>query len=73
MTDIVSGTVSTVTELGKDEAWLQGWLTEQPERLGLGDLEVADGSDEDERSFVATDDDRCFRRRSGVGHGLIHH
>ena len=59
---IVSGAVSTVTELGKDEAWLQGWLKEQPTRLGLGELSVTDGaSDEDaERSFSATDDERCF-------------
>ena len=60
MTNIVSGVVSTVTDLGKDEAWLQGWLKEQPDRLGLGDLEVADGASDDDRSFVATDDDRCF-------------
>jgi hypothetical protein len=59
---IVSGTVSTVSELGKDEAWLQGWLKEQPSRMGLGELEVTDGAadDEDDRSFVATDDQRCF-------------
>ncbi len=60
MTNIVSGAVSTVTDLGKDEAWLQGWLKEQPHRLGLGDLEVADGASDDGGSFVATDDDRCF-------------
>ena len=60
MTNIVSGAVSTVTDLGKDEAWLQGWLKEQPDRLGLGELEVADGASDDDRSFVATDDDRCF-------------
>jgi len=60
MTNIVSGAVSTVTELGKDEDWLQGWLKEQPNRLGLGDLEVADSASEEDRSFVATDDDRCF-------------
>ncbi|MEX1345693.1 MAG: hypothetical protein AB1Z63_13600 [Candidatus Limnocylindrales bacterium] len=60
MTNIVSGAVSTVTELGKDEAWLQSWLREQPNRLGLGDLEVADSAAEDDRSFLATDDDRCF-------------
>ena len=52
---------STVSELGKDEAWLQGWLSEQPSRLGLGELEVAEGAgDDDSRSFVATDDQRCF-------------
>jgi hypothetical protein len=59
---IVSGAVSTVTELGKDEAWLQGWLKEQPARLGLGELSVTDGAsdEDDERSFSATDDERCF-------------
>jgi len=60
MTNIVSGAVSTVTELGKDEGWLQGWLQEQPNRLGLGELEVAESATDDDRSFVATDDDRCF-------------
>ena len=60
MTTIVSGVVSTVTELGKDEAWMQGWLKEQPDRLGLGDLEVGDGASDDDRSFVATDEKRCF-------------
>ena len=58
MTNIVSGAVSTVTELGKDEAWLRSWLKERPNRLGLGDLEVGDTATDD--SFVATDDDRCF-------------
>jgi hypothetical protein len=60
MTTIVSGVVSTVSELGKDEAWMQGWLKEQPGRLGLGDLEVGDGASDDDRSFVATDEARCF-------------
>ena len=60
MTNIVSGTVSTVTDLGKDEAWLQGWLKEHPDRLGLGDLEVADGANDEDQSLVVTDDDRCF-------------
>ena len=58
---IVSGVVSTVSDLGKDEAWMQGWLKEQPDRLGLGELEITDGAaDDDGRSFLATDDDRCF-------------
>jgi hypothetical protein len=58
---IVSGAVSTVSELGKDEAWLQGWLKEQPSRMGLGEMEVTDGAaDDDDRSFVAIDDERCF-------------
>jgi len=60
MTNIVSGVVSTVTDLGKDEAWMQGWLKEQPNRLGLGDLKVSDSASDDDRSFVATDDERSF-------------
>ena len=59
--NIVSGAVSTVTELGKDESWLQGWFSEQPDRLGLGELEITDSdADEDDRSFVAIDAERCF-------------
>ncbi len=58
---IVSGAVSTVSELGKDEGWMQGWLSDDPARLGLGDLEVTDGAaDDEEHTFVATDDERCF-------------
>ncbi len=60
MTNIVSGAVSTVADLGKDEGWLKGWLEEDPERLGLGQLEVADSASDHDRSFVATADDRCF-------------
>ena len=60
MTNIVSGVVSTVTDLGKDEAWMQGWLKEQPNRLGLGDLKISDSASDDDRSFVATDDERSF-------------
>mgnify|MGYP001823488771 CR=1 FL=1 len=60
MTNIVSGAVSTVTDLGKDEVWLQGWLKEQPDRLGLGDLSATDSVADDDRSFVASDDVRSF-------------
>jgi hypothetical protein len=60
MTEIVSGAVSTITDLGKDEAWMANWLADQPQRLGLGELEVADGNEDDDRSLVATDQDRCF-------------
>ena len=60
MTNIVSGAVSTVTDLGKDEGWLRGWLEQQPDRLGLGELEIGETATDDERSFVATDDERCF-------------
>ncbi len=58
MTNIVSGAVSTVTELGKDESFLKSWLKEHPSRLGLGDLEVADSATDD--ALVFTDDERCF-------------
>ena len=60
MTNIVSGAVSTVSELGKDENWLRGWLREQPSRLGLGELTVAESATGDGAAIVATDDDRCF-------------
>ncbi len=61
MTNIVSGAVSTVTDLGKDEAWMCTWLSEQPSRLGLGELTAAEGDhDDDARSFAAIDDERCF-------------
>ena len=59
MTNVVSGAVSTVTDLGKDEAWLHGWLKERPSRLGLGELNTTDGVDDD-GSFVAADDSRSF-------------
>lgn len=61
---IVSGAVSSVAELGKDEAWLQSWLKEEPARLGLGELKMADGDPvQDEAgnpAFLATDDERYF-------------
>ena len=61
MTEIVSGAVSTITELGKDEAWLATWIADRPQRLGLGELQVAESAaDDDDRSLVATDEDRCF-------------
>lgn len=81
---IVSGAVSTVTELGKDEAWLQGWLKDQPDRLGLGELTVADGDpvqDEDGNpAFLAADEeDRYFsvdvllgEMEASQGFGLLH-
>jgi hypothetical protein len=62
--NIVSGAVSTVTDLGKDEAWLQEWLKEEPARLGLGELGVADGEpvqdDDGNPAFLAADDDDRF-------------
>lgn len=62
--NIVSGGISTMADLGKDEAWLQGWLKDKPARLGLGDLSVADGEpvqdDGGNPAFLATDGDRYF-------------
>ena len=62
--NIVSGGISTMTDLGKDETWLQGWLKEQPNRLGLGELSVADGEpvqdDDGNPAFLATDEERYF-------------
>jgi hypothetical protein len=61
---IVSGAVSTVADLDKDESWLQSWLKEEPSRLGLGGLQIADDDpvqDEDGNpAFLATDDERYF-------------
>lgn len=61
---IVSGSVSNVAELGKDESWLQSWLKEEPARLGLGELTMADADPvQDENgnpAFLATDDERYF-------------
>ncbi len=62
-TKIVSGGISTMAELEKDERWLREWLREQPNRLGLGELVVSDvepAQDDDGRAFVATDDTRAF-------------
>jgi len=61
MTNIVSGAVVTISDLGKDEAWMSTWLAEEPSRLGLGQLSTADGDEDgDASTFVATDDERCF-------------
>ena len=61
---VVSGGVSTVADLGKDEAWLQEWLSDEPARLGLGELDMADADpvkDEDGNpAFLASDDDNYF-------------
>lgn len=63
--NIVAGAVSTVGDLDKDEAWLQEWLKDEPNRLGLGEMNVADGEpvqdDEGNPAFLAADDeDRIF-------------
>lgn len=81
--NVVSGAVSTVADLGEDEAWLQGWLKEQPTRLGLGDLKVADGEpvqdDDGNPAFLASDDDHYFcvdvrlgELEASHGFGVLH-
>jgi hypothetical protein len=60
---IVSGAVATLTDLGRDEGCLQGWLKEEPGRLGLGALSVDPSTAEDgamDGTFVASQDGRCF-------------
>ena len=68
---IVSGAVSTVADLDRDNAWLQSWLKEEPARLGLGALEVADADpvqdDEGNPAFLATDEERYFSVDVQVG------
>ena len=62
--NVVSGGLSNMEDLGKDEAWLQEWLKEQPARLGLGELSVSDGDpvqdDDGNPAFLASDDERYF-------------
>jgi hypothetical protein len=63
--NIVAGAVSNVADLDKDEAWLKEWLKDEPNRLGLGQMTVADGEpvqdDEGNPAFLAADDeDRYF-------------
>ena len=62
--NIVSGGLSSWSELGHDESFLRDWLKEAPGRLGLGELSVADPDpvkDEDGNpAFIAEDDERYF-------------
>jgi len=36
--EIVENVYTTLRAIGKDEYWLQHWITEKPSRLGLGNL-----------------------------------
>lgn len=36
--NIIESSYTTLRAIGKDEAWLQKWITERPSRLGLGDI-----------------------------------
>jgi hypothetical protein len=63
--NVVSGTASTLTGIGKDEAWLLGWFRDQPVRLGLGELRPVDegadaAADSEDITFLASDERRCF-------------
>jgi hypothetical protein len=62
--NIVSGGLSTVADLGRDDTWLQEWLAEDPTRLGLGPLRNADNEpaqdDNGNPAFLAADDERYF-------------
>jgi hypothetical protein len=37
---IVENSYTTLKAIGKDESWLQSWITDKPSRLGLGDLSI---------------------------------
>lgn len=38
--EIVDSGYTTLRAIGKDEAWLHGWILERPRRLGLGELNI---------------------------------
>jgi hypothetical protein len=38
--DIKNATATTLKQIGKDEKWLQDWLTEDPQRLGIGNVAI---------------------------------
>lgn len=40
MADVVDNRKASITEIGKDEKWLQDWICSKPERLGLGPLTI---------------------------------
>lgn len=63
--NVVSGTATTLTGIGKDEAWLREWFRDRPDRLGLGELgsasEAADAAAGDgDTTFLVSDERRCF-------------
>jgi hypothetical protein len=63
---VVSGAVSTIADIGRDEAWLRDWLLEQPARMGLGELFAVDGQGDARlegdqvTGFWAADDERLY-------------
>lgn len=63
--NVVSGTATTLTGIGKDEAWLREWFRDRPDRLGLGEIgtagEAADAAaGSGDTTFLVSDDRRCF-------------
>lgn len=42
MTDVFENKTIRLKDAGKNELWLQNWICEKPERLGLGKLEVVE-------------------------------
>lgn len=38
--DIKSASLTTIKAIGKDERWLQDWLVEDPQRLGIGSVVI---------------------------------
>ena len=64
--NVVSGVISTVADIGRDEAWLRDWLREQPARMGLGDLRGIDPEGDDlleegqVTGLLAVDDERVY-------------
>jgi hypothetical protein len=61
---IVAGSVASVADLGKDGSWLKDWLSEEPGRLGIGDLSILDGEpvqgEDGNPAFLATDASRYY-------------
>ncbi|MEW6354451.1 MAG: hypothetical protein AB1469_09215 [Pseudomonadota bacterium] len=40
MSEIVENKKTTIREAGKNELWLQDWISEKPERLGIGPFDI---------------------------------
>ncbi len=59
---VVSGSVSSVAGIGRDEAWLRDWVREAPSRLGLGELRPSEGGalKANAQAILAADDDHFF-------------
>ena len=40
MSEVIDNKRTTVRDIGKDEYWLQDWISNKPERLGIGPFEI---------------------------------